>query len=148
MKTTLLRTFYALIFVIGLAASANTSFAQFSKAVTVVKGTVINEATGKPIAVKVSVRAVGDTASEVTASRSNAETGTYLVVLKPGKKYWFHIESSDIITKDSLVETPQSEKYTQLVQDFSVTPLRTEPMGSIGTPIETDIYRNKETEQN
>lgn len=148
MKTTLLRTFYALIFVLGLAASANTSFAQFSKAVTVVKGTVINEATGKPIAVKVSVRSVGDTASEVTASRSNAENGTYLVVLKPGKKYWFHIESPDIITKDSLVETPQSEKYMQLVQDFSVTPLRIEQMGSVGTTIETDIYRKIESEQN
>ena len=147
MKSLLLRSLFALFFVLGPATSAD-SFAQFSKAVTVVKGTVINEATGKPIAAKVSVRVVGDTATEVTAGRANSETGNYLVVLKPGKKYWFIIESPEIITKDTLVETPQSEKYMQLVHDFSVTPLRTEQMGSIGTPIETDIYKKQELEQN
>ena len=149
MKSLLLRSFYALTFVIGLTTVLPTAtFAQFTKVVTLVKGTVINEATGKPISVKVSVRSVGDTATEVTAGRTNSETGSYLVVLKPGKKYWFHIESNEIITKDSLVETPQSEKYMQLVQDFTVTPLRTEQMGAVGTTIEVDAYKTKETEQN
>jgi hypothetical protein len=145
MKSILLSFAIALTFVVGLATDSQ---AQFSKAVTVVKGTVINEATGKPITVKVSVRSVGDTATEVTAGRTNSETGSYLVVLKPGKKYWFHIESNEIITKDSLVETPESDKYSQLVQDFTVTPLRTEQMGAIGTGIETAILKSKETERN
>jgi hypothetical protein len=145
MKSILLSAFFALSIIFGATTE---SFAQFSKVVTVVKGTVINEATGKPISVKVSVRSVGDTASEVTAGRTNSETGSYLVVLKPGKKYWFHIESPEIITKDSLVETPNSDKYTQLVQDFTVTPLRTEQMGSLGTAIEADLYKKQESEQN
>lgn len=147
MKSILLSAFFALSLVFS-PATAEESVAQFSKVVTVVKGTVINEATGKPISVKVSVRVVGDTASEVTAGRTNTETGSYLVVLKPGKKYWFHIESPEIITKDSLIETPNSDKYTQLVQDFTVTPLRTEQMGSLGTPIEVDLYKKQESEQN
>jgi hypothetical protein len=145
MKSLLLSFAIAFTFLVGLATDSQ---AQFSKAVTVVKGTVINEATGKPIAVKVSVRIVGDTATEVTAGRTNSETGSYLVVLKPGKKYWFHIESTEIITKDTLVETPESDKYMQLVHDFSVTPLRTEQMGAIGTEIEPSLIKTKETEQN
>lgn len=145
MKSILLSIATAFTFLVGLSTDSQ---AQFSKAVTVVKGTVINEATGKPISVKVSVRSVGDTATEVTAGRTNSETGSYLVVLKPGKKYWFHIESSDIITKDTLVETPESEKYSQLVHDFTVTPLRSDAMGAIGTEIETSLIKKEESEQN
>ncbi len=145
MKSILLSFAFAFALVAGFAADSQ---AQFSKVVTVVKGTVINEATGKPISVKVSVRSVGDTATEVTAGRTNTETGSYLVVLKPGKKYWFHIESNDIITKDTLVETPDSDKYMQLVHDFTVTPLRAEQMGAIGTEIETSFVKTKESEQN
>ena len=141
----LARTLFALGIVFSVAY-ANTGFAQFSKAVAVVKGSVINESTGKPISVKVSVRAVGDTAAEVTASRSNSETGQYLVVLKPGKKYWFHLESPDIIAKDTLVETPASDKYIQIVHDFTVTSLRGEQMGFLGTPIEVDIRKPNELE--
>lgn len=147
MKSPFARILFAAALVIGLA-DANVGFAQFTKVVTVVKGTVINEVTGKPISVKVSVRAVGDTATEFTASRSNSESGNYLVVLKPGKKYWFILESPEILTKDSLIETPHSDKYMQVAHDFTVTPLRSEQMGSIGTMIESTPLKKEETEQN
>lgn len=141
----LARTLFAAGIVFSVAY-ADTSFAQFSKAVAVVKGSVITESSGQPISVKVSVRAVGDTATEVTASRSNSETGQYLVVLKPGKKYWFHLESPDIIAKDTLVETPASDKTVQITHDFTVTSLRGEQMGLVGTPIEVDIRKQNELE--
>ncbi|MEP7235192.1 MAG: hypothetical protein ABI778_07840 [Ignavibacteriota bacterium] len=95
--------------------------AQFSKAVVVLKGVVRTEETNKPHSVKVSVRAAGDKAVEITASTSNSESGSYLVVLQSGKKYWVHLEGEDIITKDELIETPVATKTEQMVKDFSVT---------------------------
>ena len=101
--------------------SATESNAQFSKAVVVLKGTVTAEQTGKPHSVRVSVRSAGDTAMEINASRSNSESGYYLVVLKPGKKYWVHLESDNSIAKDVLFEAPACDKTQQIVQDFTVT---------------------------
>jgi hypothetical protein len=94
--------------------------AQFSKPVVVLKGIVRSEETSKPTSVKVSVRIVGDTAREITSSTSNKETGRYLVVLKPGKTYWVHLEGDSVLTKDIMVTTPESDKPTQVEQDFTV----------------------------
>jgi hypothetical protein len=96
------------------------SRAQFSKPVVILKGTVRSEETSKPTSVHVSVRVVGDTAREITSSTSNSETGHYLVVLKPGKTYWVHLEGDSILTKDVKVTTPESDKPTQVEQDFTV----------------------------
>ncbi len=115
--------FIALSFVgaILVLFSAAESKAQFSKAVVVLKGTVTAEQTGKPHSVRVSVRSAGDTAMEINASRSNSESGYYLVVLKPGKKYWVHLESDNSVAKDILFEAPACDKTQQIVQDFTVT---------------------------
>jgi hypothetical protein len=106
-------------FVLSLAISGNAR-AQFSKPVVILKGTVRAEETSKPTSVKVSVRVVGDTAREITSSTSNSETGRYLVVLKPGKSYWVHLEGDSVLTKDVMVTTPDSDKPTQIEQDFTV----------------------------
>ena len=95
--------------------------AQFSKAVVVLKGTVRSEQTGKVHSVKVSVRAAGDKAIEITSSKSNSESGNYLVILQPNKKYWVHLEGEDILTKDELIETPSVIKTEQMNKDFAVT---------------------------
>ncbi len=112
------------IAIVGLAFNlfgGSQAYAQFSKAVVVLKGVVRNEATGKAHSVKVSVRAAGDKAVEITASKSNSETGAYLVVLQTNKKYWVHLEGEDIITKDELIETPSASKTVQMEKDFVVT---------------------------
>jgi hypothetical protein len=96
--------------------------AQFAHAVVVMKGAVLTEEAHRPISVKVSVRVAGDTASEITSSLSNKESGKYLVVLKPGHKYWFHLEGDSILTKDVLIETPTTDASAQIVQDIIVTP--------------------------
>lgn len=103
-----------------LLANSNVARAQFSKPVVVLKGTVRSEETSKPTSVHVSVRTVGDTAREITSSTSNSETGHYLVVLKPGKSYWVHLEGDSILTKDVMVTTPESDRALQLEQDFTV----------------------------
>jgi hypothetical protein len=92
----------------------------FSRAVVVMSGTVHSDESGKPTSVKVSIREVGDTAREITQSTSNKETGKYLVVLQPGKKYWVHLEGDSILTKDEMIDTPIVQQTQQLKRDFSV----------------------------
>ena len=114
----------AAIMVLGFAFNffgGSAVYAQFSKTVVVLKGVVRNDVTGKAHSVKVSVRAAGDKAVEITASKSNSENGNYLVVLQTNKKYWVHLEGEDIITKDELIETPTSSKTVQIDKDFAVT---------------------------
>ena len=122
MKTRMLRvaTFVMVGFMVNLLGAAQAE-AQFSKAVVLLKGSVRSEQTGKAHSVKVSVRAAGDKAVELTASTSNKENGNYLVVLQANKKYWVHLEGSDIITKDELIETPSASKTIQINKDFTVT---------------------------
>ena len=103
-----------------IASNALVGHAQFSQPVVVLRGTVIAEETAKPTSVKVSIREVGDTAREITSSTSNSETGKYLVVLKPGKKYWVHMEGDTILTKDMMIETPVADHTEQIQQDFTV----------------------------
>jgi len=110
------------IIVLGFALiSGSQAKAQFSKAVVMLKGVVRSEQTGKAHSVKVSVRAAGDKAIEITASRSNSESGNYLVLLAPGKKYWVHLEGDDVVTKDELIETPATTSTVKMDKDFAVT---------------------------
>jgi hypothetical protein len=109
----------------AIAAAAWLSFAapaqaQFSRAVVLMSGTVLSGETGTPTSVKVSVREAGDTAREITASTSNKETGKYLVILQPNKKYWVHLESDSIMTQDVLISTPAVTQTEKLQQDFTV----------------------------
>ena len=112
----------AAIAIIGLVFSLiGEAQAQFSKTVIMLKGVVRSEQSGKAHSVKVSVRAAGDKALEITASTSNSESGSYLVILQANKKYWVHLEGEDIITKDVLIETPIASKTVQVNKDFAVT---------------------------
>lgn len=114
-------TIIAIMGVIFTLFGADQAQAQFSKAVVVLKGIVRNQQNGKVHSVKVSVRAAGDKALEITNSKSNSESGAYLVVLQANKKYWVHLEGDDILTKDELIETPAASKTVQMNKDFAVT---------------------------
>jgi len=122
MRTTAMKT--AAFMIMGLAISLlgqSNAQAQFSKAVVMLKGVVRSEQSGKAHSVKVSVRAAGDKAVEITASTSNKESGSYLVILQANKKYWVHLEGMDIISKDEMIETPATSKTLQMNKDFTVT---------------------------
>jgi hypothetical protein len=111
----------AALLVIASTIAPSVSNAQFAKAVVVMSGTVRAEDSERPTSAKVSIRAIGDTAREITSSTSNSQTGKYLVVLKPGKEYWVHIEADSILTKDVKIVTPETADRTiQIQQDFSV----------------------------
>jgi hypothetical protein len=103
----------------------NTASAQFSKPVVMLQGTVQDIRTEAPVSVNVSIREAGNVALELTASRSNSESGKYLVVLKPNTKYWVHIEGEGIEAFDELIETPSVTKTQTITKNFliSVLPL-------------------------
>ena len=111
----------ALLLMLSSIVTPNVTHAQFSHAVVVMTGTVRAEESSRPTSVKVSIRPVNDTAREITSSTSNSQTGKYLVVLKPGKEYWVHLEADSILAKDVMISTPPSDdKTVQLQQDFTV----------------------------
>jgi hypothetical protein len=107
----------------------------FSRAVVVMSGIVRSDESAKPTSVKVSIREVGDTAREITCSTSNRETGKYLVVLQPNKKYWVHLEGDSILTKDELIETPAIQQTQQIKRDFAVVMREVEDVTKSSIPV-------------
>ena len=107
--------------------------AQFSKPVCVMKGCVFT-ADQKPATVRLSVHETGETAAdedpsndvttcaiqEMTAGRANSESGRYLLILKPGRKYWVHIEGTFVQSVDTLVQMPKTDKGVTLEKNFVV----------------------------
>jgi hypothetical protein len=112
---------------------SNAAQAQFSKPVVVMKGSVMT-ADAKPATVRLSIHETGeseaeaDTAGEITtcaiqeitAGRANSESGRYLLIMKPGKKYWVHIEGTFIQSIDSLITMPKTDKPLTIEQNFVV----------------------------
>lgn len=101
--------------------AVNQASAQFSKAVVLLKGTIHMDQTGKAFSAKISIRSAEDQSIEIMASRSNSETGSYLVVLQPAKKYVVHIEGQDIAPLDESIETPAAGSTINITKDFTVS---------------------------
>lgn len=133
-------------FILILAVS--TANAQFSRPVVVLKGCVMT-ADQKPAVVRLSIHETGveaenDTSAEVntcgiqeiTAGRANSESGHYLLILKPGRKYWMHIEGTFVQSIDTLLEMPKSDKAQNIEKNFTVK-WRT-PDGSAANAATTD----------
>lgn len=120
-KQAIKTTFFALVGAMIVTVFATNANAQFNKAVVLLRGNVTAEQTSKPVSVHVSVREAGNRALEITGSTSNSESGNYLVVLKPGTKYWVHLEGENVVTKDELIETQPCAKTEDMSKDFTVT---------------------------
>ncbi len=109
------------------------AYAQFSRPVVVLKGSVLTS-DQKPATVRLSIHETGasdaddDTAHEITtcaiqemtAGNANSESGRYLLILKPGKKYWVHIEGTFVQSLDTLVQMPKTDKPLTIEQNFTV----------------------------
>ena len=128
-------------FVLSLIAGVSVAFifgtkpaqAQFSKPVVVLKGCVFTE-DGKPATVRLSIHETGETQTaddtseeittcgiqEITAGRANSESGRYLLILKPGRKYWMHIEGTFVQSIDTLLQMPKTDKPLTIEENFVV----------------------------
>jgi hypothetical protein len=130
MKQFLSKFVAAFVFVAFFSLTAQ---AQFSRPVVVLKGCVFT-ADQKPATVRLSVHETGESAAdedtssdittcaiqEMTAGRANSESGRYLLVLKPGKKYWVHIEGTFVQSIDTLVQMPKTDKCLSVERNFVV----------------------------
>jgi hypothetical protein len=134
MKLTLSNSIAAISLVaFGLCIGSTATHAQFSRPVIVLKGCVLT-ADQKPATVRLSVHETGEVAAdedtsndittcaiqEMTAGRANSESGRYLLILKPGKKYWVHIEGTFVQSIDTLMQMPKSDKPLNLEKNFTV----------------------------
>jgi len=106
-----MRFLFVILLLFALHPSAS---AQFCKPVVVLKGVV---KAFKPVSALVSFRLVRDT-SEIVTSRSNRESGRYLVILKPGEAYSVRVES-DSAKLCEVFAAPDSSKTVQM--DFNLT---------------------------
>jgi hypothetical protein len=118
---------------IAFVLFASTAQAQFSKPVVVLKGCVFTQ-DGKPATVRLSIHETGESVAEddtseevttcgiqeITAGHANSESGRYLLILKPGRKYWLHIEGTFVQSIDSLLQMPKSDKPLNIEQNFVV----------------------------
>ena len=143
MKSVLIRICVASAVAVCLLATG-AARAQFSKPVVVMKGAV-QTTDGKPAVVRLSIHETGDAAAdedtssdiitcaiqEITASKANSESGRYVLILKPAKKYWIHIEGPLIQSLDSLISTPKTDKPLQLERGFTVA-WKGEPQATAG----------------
>lgn len=118
MKKSIVTSVFALFcMALMLFVGQSEAKAQFSKPVVVFKGKVLNAQTLAPHSVRVSVREVNNKTKEITASRSNAASGNYLVVLKPQTNYWLHIEGEGVVKKDILIKTPAIADRTVTIEE-------------------------------
>ncbi len=141
----------ALTVTIGLMVNSSASHAQFSRPVVVLKGCVLT-ADQKPATVRLSVHETGETQAdedtsndittcaiqEMTAGRANSESGRYLLVLKPGKKYWVHIEGTFVQSIDTLVQMPKTDKGLTIEKNFVVNWRQNPDAGTSTDPVKKD----------
>ena|SRR5437588_9352087 len=106
----------------GMLLLGTSAHAQFSKPVIVLKGTVRAAQTGKAQPVKISIRSAKQKDLEISNSQSNSLTGNYLVILQPKTKYLVRLESTDVIAKEELIETPAVTDATiEITKNFIIS---------------------------
>ena len=120
MKKLIKVSFTVLASLVIVLTSISPASAQFSKAVVMLKGNVRNEQSGKVYSVKVSILSE-DKSTEISSGRSNSETGNYLIVLQPNKKYWVRVCEPGLVTKEEPIETPAAQSTVQIYWNINLT---------------------------
>jgi outer membrane protein OmpA-like peptidoglycan-associated protein len=87
--------------------------------VTIVSGKVEDEETGNPVEADIEVVDNAD-GNLVTETKSNSETGKYLVALPSGKNYGVTVESDDHLFHSENYDIPDSSAYTVVENNISV----------------------------
>jgi hypothetical protein len=112
----------ALIAGIAPAAVAQTN------ALKLIKGTITDARSGKPIdGGKLNVYQ-GSSTETVSFSKINPRTGFYQLILNPNTDYRFEVVSPKFYTTNFTVKTAPGANYEESVKDFKVEPI---PMGTV-----------------
>jgi len=117
-------SFAAAVLAAGLLfgfAETSHSDVRFSKPVVMLTGTVHSLESGKVISVKVSIRSTENKDEEITSSVSNSESGKYLVILAPNKKYLVRLQNAAGVIKEEEIRTPRlNDQTVKIEKNFSV----------------------------
>ncbi len=110
-----------IIFLTALCIAVSGNIHAQTKVVTLLQGTLTDEATGKPIAVDFEIT---DPVGAKTRGKSASNNGSYQAVLEPGNTYTVSFSSFDILRKTETIVLPSSEKYSIVVKDYKIQKLR------------------------
>ena len=89
------------------------------------KGRIISDAHGEPIAAKITVTD-NKTGKVVGEYRSNKSSGRYTVIIPPGKNYGIFVEAENCIPKSLNVDLPDKGTYYEKVQDIKLEGINAE----------------------
>lgn len=105
----------ALCFVLNGITNAQT------KVVTLLQGTITDEASGKFVGADFEIT---DAAGAKTRGKSAPNNGSFQAVLEPGGTYTISLFSFDILRKTETLVLPPSEKYSIVTKEYKVQKLR------------------------
>lgn len=89
--------------------------------VVLIKGKVIDDATGKPIGTSFAFKSTKDNRIPV---KSNRIGGEYQQVLKSGKKYAVYFDGYRMNSFSAFVEVPNTSEYIEIEKDFHIVPIK------------------------
>lgn len=110
-----------IIFLTAFCIAVSGNIHAQTKVVTLLQGTLTDEATGKPITADFEIT---DPAGAKTRGKSASNNGSYQAVLEPGSTYTISFSSFDILRKTETISLPPSEKYSIVVKDYKIQKLR------------------------
>jgi hypothetical protein len=90
--------------------------------VTLLRGSVLDRETGKPVGTDFEVRSIDG--KLLQQGRSDAQRGTFEVVLQPGQRYIFTFRGYNILRQSDTLELPPSKEYSEVSHVFRVRLLR------------------------
>lgn len=104
-----------------LVLIGSTQLFSQTKVVTLLQGTITDEATGKPVGCDFEIT---DAAGAKTRGKSATNNGSYQAVLEPGGTYTIMLFSYDILRMTATITLPESKGYSVAVRDYKVQKLR------------------------
>jgi outer membrane protein OmpA-like peptidoglycan-associated protein len=96
------------------------SLLQTGPSLTLLKGTITDEVTGKPLESKIIIKDI-EKNEVITSINSNSETGKYLVSLPSNKKYSITVNSDGYLFQSVNVNIPPLSKgYQEIIKDIQL----------------------------
>ena len=92
------------------------------KPVTLVKGSVLNGKTGKPLAAVVHYEDL-ESGKELVTVKSDPASGTYKIILPSGRRYGFYAETPGYFSENTNVDLTDQHEYKTTTQDLTVVPI-------------------------
>lgn len=97
-----------------------------------IKGTVLDERTGKPLGHELDMIITSEKTGKKFSVKVNSSTGEYLQPLESGQKYSILFSSYAVYRKTASIEIPPMQKFKELTFNFTVRSLQEgEPLAEV-----------------